>query len=162
VPVELTADKASEVLEECVPVMVPPFDRGLGGSRDVDESYGGEEPFDRDEGTSTDYQFLDRIQRDVCCRARGEVISVGEFDESRVRNLVGEVAPVLDTHEPIIRRVQHKRRSLDAWEQVADVVGEPHTAQRGESRRTRRHAFVVCPEFAHCAVCRETWSEKFE
>jgi hypothetical protein len=116
---------------------------------DVGEQHGGEDAVVRGCGTRPRQELLDE---------RGAVLDIGvevrvdarERGEARVRDVVREVATVLEQLQRLhlrmtTRRREHERRCLHEWQQVAHVVAlvEEH---RRRGARARAHLLAAREE----------------
>ena len=91
-------------------------------------------------------ELLDLAERPVDVLVPQDVVVAGQLDEPRVRQVLGEPAPVADVDEAVAAAMEDERRDVDARHHVAHVDVEEHLDQRRKHPGARAGALHAGPE----------------
>ena len=136
---ELAANRRVVLVEEGSPARVPEILHPLGRADEIGEEDGGQHAVGSAHGTRPGEELLDLVE-DLVGVDGHEVVVACELDVARARDLLGDVAPLLDLHVEISGAVQHERRAADAREQLTDVRLRVHQDQVARAGRAQPRA----------------------
>ena len=139
-PLELASYELALILEQLAPALIAKLARTLGRLDDVGEEERREHPVGFRCGASSRQELLDLAEDRVGVPGPGPVVAAGELDEPCARDMLSDVAPMLDADERIVRAMDDEGWRGDRRQRSANVELGVHAHQRRRHAGARRQA----------------------
>ena len=139
-------------LEQRTPVRVAELGGPLGGPDDVGEQHGGQHPVGLAHVARAGEELLDLADQRVGVPHGEEAVAALQLDVAGARDVLGQVAGVLDLQERVVAAVHHQRRHPNRGQHVPHVGSTDHVLDLPDRARARRVALHPARPFDEVGV----------